>query len=335
MTHGSIMTTPFDRFLSCKYISCCGAGLKGNCYVGMIEAFECYFRKHMNMSWSEWVKANIKGTCGSSAGALLALILQLGIDAATAKRIVTPLVSNVRQLLPHPDIGVLISHYGIEKGNVIRQIISDALTARGLTPDITFQCMYDLTRIEFACTGTNLRTGKPVYFHRSTHPEMRVKDAVFISACVPLMFAPLEYNGDIYVDGALTANLPIYFPIEETAVFAVEPVDQRHVKGWVDYMSAIVGLGVDAQKPLERSIIAKAGCDLTVRTYPELRDREPMDMSMNAATMQELHTLGFYQVHKLIRSEMDAVAILLVTTMKLVLDIVTSHEDARVFAPDT
>ena len=299
----------------CKYISCCGAGLKGNCYIGIIEAFEMFFKSKRKISWQEWTRTNIKGTCGSSAGALMALCINLGLTSKTMKKIMHPIFMDARNLIPNPDIGVLISNYGLDKGAVIRNMITDALGARGLNNDITFECMYDLTRIDFCCTGTNLNSGTTVYFHKSTHPSMKVIDAIFISASVPLLFAPMEYDNEIYVDGALTANLPIKYPISETLVLAVDQIDHHSINKWMDFMGAIVGIGINAQKTLEQSILENVGCNITVNLYPELRNKDSMDMDMDSRALSQLATLGFYQVYKTLYPKLNEFATLMIMTL--------------------
>ena len=307
-----------EEIENCKYISCCGAGLKGNCYIGVIEAFETYFKQKRTITWQEWTRLNIKGTCGSSAGALMALCINLGLTSKTMKKIMHPIFTDARNLIPNPDIGVLISNYGLDKGVVIRNMVTDALGARGLNNDITFECMYDLTRIDFCCTGTNLNSGTTVYFHKSTHPTMKVIDAIFISASVPLLFAPMEYGGEIYVDGALTANLPIKYPVQETLVLAVDQVDHHSINKWMDFMGAIVGIGINAQKTLEQSLLENVGCNITVNLYPELRNKDSMDMDMDSKALSQLATLGFYQVYKTLCPKLDNLVILLITTIRVI-----------------
>lgn len=59
-------------------------------------------------------------------------------------------------------------------------------------------------------TGTNLTIRKAVYFQRHDFPDMSVLDALMISSCVPFVFPYIQFQGDMYVDGFVTDNFPIF-----------------------------------------------------------------------------------------------------------------------------
>ncbi len=52
--------------------------------------------------------------------------------------------------------------------------------------------------------ASNLNFGRSTYFHRGT-----VADKVVASASVPVLFSPMEIEGNTYVDGSLIDNLPV------------------------------------------------------------------------------------------------------------------------------
>jgi NTE family protein len=62
---------------------------------------------------------------------------------------------------------------------------------------------FDALKIPLTITATNLTKGKADYF--TAGPLM---PAVLASCCVPVLFNPVHVNGEVYVDGGITDNLP-------------------------------------------------------------------------------------------------------------------------------
>ena len=62
---------------------------------------------------------------------------------------------------------------------------------------------FDALKIPLTITATNLTKGKAEYF--TAGPLM---PAVLASCCVPVLFNPVQVNGEVYVDGGMTDNLP-------------------------------------------------------------------------------------------------------------------------------
>lgn len=294
-----------NNILACKHITCGGAGLKINCYLGVLRALEraCAAR---GTSWTDHVRDNVETLIGSSAGAIMALVLALGITADEIAVIVQP-ISEARRIVPNPDLGVLWSRYGLERGEFARAIIAQILSLRGLSVDITLARMHALTRRHFACTGTNVNTGLNVIFDHTSHPDLRVVDAVFISMCVPIIFAPVQLGDDLYVDGALTDNLPCLHAPEETMVIVVVEPQRLEVAHWSGYMTALMTMGMGAQMPLRRALLQRAGCELSITLPPCLRDRPGMDMTFDAAAFAQLTTLGYYRVERFIHPKLEEV----------------------------
>lgn len=310
-------TSPSNRLVDCSYICVSGAGLKIMAYLGAMTALEEHMSRAYGISWNDYLRG-VRGISGASAGAIVALALTLQLSATQWYELMHPLAESVRNLVPHPDIAVLIKNYGIEQGNVLRTLIARALAMAGLSDDITLECMYKLTRREFCCTGTNLNTCRPCTFHHSTHGDMKVVDAVFISACVPILFAPIQYNGDMYVDGSLSCNIPDRFPMEETLMLSLPDAERFHITSWPDYVSALVMVGSAAQKERDATMRARAKRDIVLRMCDKLRDAGSMDFSMGAQTYQRFYSVGYaHMLNELFPSFRKTIVNLLSTMIHL------------------
>ena len=62
---------------------------------------------------------------------------------------------------------------------------------------------FDALKIPLTIAATNLTKGKAEYFTAG-----QLIPAVLASCCVPVLFNPVQVNGEVYVDGGMTDNLP-------------------------------------------------------------------------------------------------------------------------------
>ena len=69
------------------------------------------------------------------------------------------------------------------------------------------------TRIDLKIIATDLDTGLPKVFSREDN--VKISECVVASMCIPGAFEPREINGEFYVDGGVSSNLPVEFAKSE------------------------------------------------------------------------------------------------------------------------
>jgi predicted acylesterase/phospholipase RssA len=79
---------------------------------------------------------------------------------------------------------------------------------------VTFQMIRDADQYPLAVAATNIKSGLVELFSTDATPKIFVADAVAASAAVPLLFQPVQVEGDdkngLYLDGGFTSNLPAW-----------------------------------------------------------------------------------------------------------------------------
>ena len=109
---------------------------------------------------------------------------------------------------PSLDVQMLFDSYGLDDGEVLLEIIDAQLEALGLSRATTFASLHRLTKKDFCVCATNMHTRTPVYFSRETSPQLPLREALFMSMCVPFIFRPRRFRGDLHADGGMSANVP-------------------------------------------------------------------------------------------------------------------------------
>jgi len=184
-----------------------GGGIKGFAFLGALKYLQSI--KHVNLP-------NIINYVGTSAGAMVAFLLSLNYTPNDIIKFI--LEFNFKKIIPESNIDTLLLSHGIDNGNKIMIIMQDFLREKYNLDDITFDEHYKLTNKKLTLIGTNFTKGVESAFNHISHPNMSVLTAIRISISIPLVFTPVLYDSDYYVDGALVNNFPIKYCNPETTL---------------------------------------------------------------------------------------------------------------------
>jgi NTE family protein len=140
---------------------------------------------------------DVKEISGSSAGAILALFLALGMSIDEILNVALNL--NVPEFVKLR-IGSFFNKFGfVDLGPIHEKLVEIC----GCDP--TFEELDTKIYISAFC----LNTSTTEYFSRDTHPKMKVIDAVCMSMAIPLIFACGKFEGKTYVDGGTQEQYPM------------------------------------------------------------------------------------------------------------------------------
>lgn len=282
---------------SCKYVSFSSAGTRGLMYMGVLDAMEdCMNQRHGPGGFEAW-RQGLEGVAGTSAGSLPALLLLLGLSRDQRHRIMHH-CSDMRAVLPCPDVTLLFRNYGVEEGYAFRDIIREVLMEGGLSADSTLGDVQRLLRKEFVCMCSDLQTGTPVTLSTRTHPHVRVCDAVYATCCVPFLFTPIHIDGHLVVDGCFVCNTPKPFPLAETLFVNSrdpEAPQDTPVATWSDFLHGMVGCAMYAQREEERALLHTypAQC-LVLRDWnDDVKKMPAFDVALNQGASDALYRTGY------------------------------------------
>jgi predicted acylesterase/phospholipase RssA len=76
--------------------------------------------------------------------------------------------------------------------------------------NITMIELFKQTEKYLSITSVCLNTRTAVYITHETFPNIPVWKAILMSCSIPLIFKPVEWEGRLYVDGALIDNFPLF-----------------------------------------------------------------------------------------------------------------------------
>jgi len=148
---------------------------------------------------------HFKNYVGSSAGAIIIFFLIIGYKSYEIKDILIEEINNIVDL-DFENIDDFFINYGIDNTDRNKDILKKYLIKKTKLNDITFIEFAKKYGLNFTITGTNLTTRNTDYFNVDNFPNMSMLDALVITSCIPLIYKPIEYNDNLYIDGGIYNN---------------------------------------------------------------------------------------------------------------------------------
>jgi len=154
---------------------------------------------------------NMKNIVCVSGSAIIVLALILGISLeATIKLYMETNYDNIVNYSLF-DINNLFENFGIFENDFVENICRLTLKNKNQPEDLTLKQLYELTNINCVFKTVNVTKNDIVYLSYKTYPDLPVITAIKMTTCIPIIFKPIVYNGDDFVDGGLSGNFPIEY----------------------------------------------------------------------------------------------------------------------------
>lgn len=157
---------------------------------------------------------NINTIISVSGGGIyiIPLVLGLSIDASISlfKKF------KMDKIIDLSDISLeyFLENYGFYDSFRSDKFMNSLLENLGYDNKITLKELYEKTNKSLFFKTVNITKEKIVYLNYETHPDLELKRALCMSSCVPLLFKPIIYKGDYYIDGGMCGNYPDDFKLK-------------------------------------------------------------------------------------------------------------------------
>jgi hypothetical protein len=176
---------------------------------------------------------NIKTMHCTSAGAIIATIISLNYDWQELDNyIINRPWQNVFKFSLYSIMNCFKDNgiFGIE---VIQEMFLPLFNGKDIPIDVTMRQFYDLNEIELHFFTIDLTTFELIDLSHKTHPDFKIIEAIYCSACVPILFKPLYKNNTWYIDAGILANCPIKPLFDDLSIDPVpEEVLRINIEGF-------------------------------------------------------------------------------------------------------
>jgi predicted acylesterase/phospholipase RssA len=153
----------------------------------------------------------VRRIVGTSVGGVIGLLLAVGYAPHVIFDVLARISFDTFSEVDCDSVLMFYDTLGAVDGNAIMRLLRVMLQRAGFAPSTTFRQLHARVGVALVITGYNvLRTATEAFDH-VTHPDMAVLLAARITISIPLYFRPVEYGGQIYVDGGVLEPTPVRF----------------------------------------------------------------------------------------------------------------------------
>ncbi len=149
---------------------------------------------------------NIKSIHGTSAGAIISILLLLGIPVTELRDYI---IQRPWDKFFNIDILNLNDTKGIITSTHLYTMIKPFMLAYDIPDTFTLLDLYNKSQVDLHIFTTKLNDMVSVDLNHTTTPNVTIHEAIAMSAAVPIIFTPVCYNNEYYIDGGILNNCPI------------------------------------------------------------------------------------------------------------------------------
>lgn len=234
-----------------------GGGIRGVAHLGVIKALE-----ENGIS--------ISAVSGTSAGAIAGAFYASGYSVDRILEIVLDIKTT-------RFIQLALSWKGVLKMDAIHKFLAQYM------PRDSFEAL----EIPLYIAATNIKTGTTEYFSKGP-----LTPAICASSCIPVLFDPVAFNDELYIDGGMLNNLPVE-PVKETCDLVIashsNPIDRQYEPK-------------NARDVMERSLMLAITCNVYSRKSLCDYFIEPQGLGsfkvLDVNKAEEIYKIGYEQTLK-------------------------------------
>lgn len=226
-----------------KYLVFSGGGVRGYSYVGVLKELV-----------AQGVDLHaLTGAGGTSIGALMAALVLTGWSA---EELEVELLSVHAKEKIDLSLTSLLTKFGLDTGETLVQYINMLLFRATRCDQLTFEQLFLLKGKRLLVNACDLKRNEELLFTVERTPHVPIAAAVQMSMAVPGLFAPVQWNDKLVVDGGMKNNFPLHhFPPPETLGVRVTWPTASHLKSVDQVLArAIYCILTDAEEAQWRTL---------------------------------------------------------------------------------
>jgi predicted acylesterase/phospholipase RssA len=157
---------------------------------------------------------NIESIYGTSAGAIIAVIVSLKFDWETVNDYLIKRPWKDVFPVKVQNIFEAYTKKGLFDIKTIEKCFKPLFDAKDISLDISLKDFYNLTNIEIHMFTFEINTYKTRDISYKTHPELSVLTAIQMSCALPVLVTPVCIGDECFIDGGIGCNYPLNYCIE-------------------------------------------------------------------------------------------------------------------------
>lgn len=255
-----------------------GGGIKGIALLGSLKYLE-----------EQKILENIDTYLGTSVGAIILSLINIGYSISELYKFVLKFdFTQMHSFQYHK----LINSLGINNHDRVDLVLNHLFSNKKIDTNITFKELYELTSKKLMLTTTCINDNKQYILSHETHPNLSVILGIKMSMSIPIMFSPISYNNNLYIDGGCANTFPINIfkhNLDETIGLILFDYSDKHVditninKYLLELLKCIYNSSIN--------IIYEEYKDYSVLI--DIKDVSPFDFNVSTKTKNDMFESGY------------------------------------------
>jgi predicted acylesterase/phospholipase RssA len=157
---------------------------------------------------------NIESIYGTSAGAIIAVMLSLKFDWETINDYI--IKRPWHDVFPIKVQNILDAYTkkGIFDIKTVEKCFKPLFDAKDISLDINFKDFYELTKIEINIISFEVNEYKIHELSYKNYPNLSILKAVQMSCALPILITPVFIDDKCFMDGGIACNYPLNFCVD-------------------------------------------------------------------------------------------------------------------------
>lgn len=226
-----------------------------------------------------WNINDIKTIYATSAGSIISLLLALKFDWESINDYIILRPWHETYNVNISQIFEAYSKKGIFDKSVMEIFYKPFFETRDLSLDMTMREFYEYSGIELHFFSLELNSFEIVDINYKTFPDIPVLQSVHMSCAVPMIIAPVCFDGKCFVDGGIISNYPIKYCIENEKnvdeIFGIQNIYEKKENNIVNNQSTMLDYVIHFISRLVNNASVNSNCTSNI----------PYELKYDAALM--------------------------------------------------
>jgi hypothetical protein len=217
-----------------EHLSLSSAGPNGLIQLGLV--FQALQRNIFSVQ-------DLKSIHGTSCGSIIAVLLSLNIPI---QELVEYVITRKWNKWLKPNLEYFMTQKGCVSIECIEEVIAPFFHAYDISLSMTMKELYEHNKIDLHIYTTAVTHLVSVDINHITFPDLPVIQAICMSSSVPILFTPVHYQNDYYIDGGLLTHCPFISENPETILYIL--IDYKPVfnlESPIEFIQHIIAKSVD------------------------------------------------------------------------------------------
>jgi predicted acylesterase/phospholipase RssA len=170
-----------------------GAGTNGLVQIGLL---------HYLIDQEKLALTDIKSIYATSAGAILSILILIGVP-----------IPEMKEYIIHRPwekfFDVQFHDKGIFPSSHLSDMVKPFMLAYDIPDTYTLLELYQKSGVDLHIFTTKINGMECVDLNHTTFPTLTLSETIQMTASLPIVFTPVKYNNEYYIDGGFMNNCPL------------------------------------------------------------------------------------------------------------------------------